>query len=166
MSMTFESQRKSDKVFARLDVERPALLHSSTAKLNNNKLGRQDANTRAREGAPLASKSDNDKRLAVQSQRDMVPSAIHIPDWIKQRAEETETVGGGNAQSTILLSEVEPAHTMTQVHESGNQLTTSLWELAKAWLSPVGDGLVVSGYPCDSASICICNWMLFHPQHV
>ena len=76
MSMTFESQRKSDKVFARLDVERPALLHSSTAKLNNNKLGRQDANTRAREGAPLASKSDNDKRLAVQSQRDMVPSAI------------------------------------------------------------------------------------------
>jgi hypothetical protein len=125
---SFESQRKS---LGGLMSERQALLYkldSNKRRSRDNKENSvsQDANTRAREEASLVSRSDDDKRLSGQSQRDTVPSSS-ISDWMKQHGEETESGGGEEAQGTIFLSEFDLARAMTQVHESGSQLTKSLW---------------------------------------
>ena len=111
--------------------ERQALLH----KLDRNKRRprddkensvNRDANTREREESPMASRSNDDKRLSGQSQRDTLPSAS-ISDQMELRGEETESGGGEEAQGTIFLSEFDLARAMAQVHESGSQLTKRLW---------------------------------------
>jgi hypothetical protein len=55
------------------------------------------------------------KRLSGQSQRNTVPSSS-ISDWMKKLGEETESVGGEEAQGTIFLSEFDLARAMTPVH--------------------------------------------------